>query len=100
MNAELPPLELHCESGRAHAAYTMDSVEARERVLLARIAEADEQLEEVRGHLRYLIAYLTATGALRAERGFTWPDGEHHSVQSYKDVLGDEYKPYFKSLPP
>lgn len=39
MNAKLPPLDLHCESGRAHAAYTPDSVEARERILLARIAE-------------------------------------------------------------
>lgn len=38
---ELPPLELHCESGRAHAAFTMESVEARERILLARIAELE-----------------------------------------------------------
>lgn len=58
------------------------------------------QLEEVRGYLRYLIEYLTATGVLHHERGFTWPDGEQLSVQHYKDLLGDKYKPYFKSLPP
>ena len=45
MNVELPKLELHCESGRAHAAYTMDSVEARERILQARIAELEADAE-------------------------------------------------------
>lgn len=38
---ELPALDLHCESGRAHAAYTPESVEARERILLDRIAELE-----------------------------------------------------------
>lgn len=45
---ELPPLELHCESGRAHAAFTMESVEARERILLARIAELEADAERYR----------------------------------------------------
>lgn len=45
---ELPPLDLHCESGRAHAAYTPDSVEARERILLARIAELEADAERYR----------------------------------------------------
>ena len=47
MNAKLPPLELHCESGRAHAAYTMDSVEARERILTAEIERLRAECEAV-----------------------------------------------------
>ena len=45
---ELPPLDLHCESGRAHAAYTPESVEARERILLDRIAELEADAERYR----------------------------------------------------
>ena len=40
---ELPPLDLHCESGRAHAAYTPESVEARESILVA-------EIERLRAH--------------------------------------------------
>ena len=40
---ELPPLDLHCESGRAHAAYTPESVEARERILVT-------EIERLRAH--------------------------------------------------
>ena len=59
-----------------------------------------EVITETQEHLRYLIEYCTSIGVLHPERGFTWPDGEQWSVQIYKDMLGDKYKPYFKRLPP
>ena len=48
---ELPPLDLHCESGRAHAAYTPDSVEARERILTAEIERLRAEVEAMRSVL-------------------------------------------------
>lgn len=49
MTPELPPLDLHCESGRTHAAYTPDSVEARESILVAEIERLRSDNARLRG---------------------------------------------------
>ena len=68
---ELPTLDLHCESGRAHAAYTPESVEARERILLARIAELSSAAQEVIDNLphRHDVNLDRLRAAIGASRG-------------------------------
>ena len=74
--AELPPLDLHCESGRAHAAYTPESVEARERILLDRIAELEADAERYR--------WLRRKVCIIAKPGFM--SGDSYAVFEFLDL--------------